>query len=430
MKQPGLYVVHAAAVRDTAGVNARPGAVLVKDGKVIAAGEPESLPADLVKRAEVIERHDCLLLPQMVNAHTHLELTSIGQQPYDPVGGFVGWVKMLRSHEPASHDELVESAKRGASTCIDSGIQAVGDITRSEDVSRVVYEAGLWGWSYREMFGLGPPFDQHDLNNIREYRTDKDWLKDINRQLPLVSGLQPHAPYSAGDRLYDASCKLLKTAVTHLAETKEEVEFVRSLSGPMFDYVKSLGRWDDAFSGRYGQGLSPVQWMRPYLHERAMRNVLNEPINVWTVVHCNYVSDEDIEILAQTNTSVVYCPIASEYFGHKNHRYREMLSAGINVCLGTDSIICADPNDPQPLGLLSAMRRLYQRDLTDPEILLAMATINGNKAFRMGERFATLQYYPRFVCIKIDRKDTTDPLVQVLTNDSIAEPLVIRHSGG
>ncbi|MEO0477740.1 MAG: hypothetical protein AAF085_17480, partial [Planctomycetota bacterium] len=139
MKQSRPTVLYAAAVRDAAGVNASPGAVLVQDCKVISAGEPQSLPKELVEQAEVIDRPDDVLLPAMVNAHTHLELTDIGPQPYDEAGGFVGWVKMVREADLAITNQHSASQgglaalKRGLSMMsLLAGVQAVGDIVPPE----------------------------------------------------------------------------------------------------------------------------------------------------------------------------------------------------------------------------------------------------------------------------------------------------------
>ncbi len=407
MKQPGLYVLHAAAVRDAVGVDARPGSVLVRDGRVVAAGDPESLPAELVARAEVIDKRDSLLLPAMVNAHTHLELTGIGPQPYDPAGGFVGWVRMVRSHGPEVDSIWHRSVNLGAARCREAGVQAVGDIGllgEVDSVKRDYYLDGVW---YAQLFGLGPPHDDDAGFLIR------DAIQDGR------NGLQPHAPYSAGPGVYARAVESGLPLSTHLAEHADEAEFVGRCSGPMLDYLKAIGKWDESFAEHYGQGLSPVQWMRPYL-ERAARD------GGWLVAHCNYVDDHDIKLLADTNTHIAYCPIASEYFGHTGHRYRDMLVAGVNVCLGTDSIVCADPGDPQPLGLLSAMRRLYKRDRTDPRTLLAMATTHGSKALRLGSRTATLGpgAPARFACIAIDPDIDTDPLVQVLTRRDPIEAIL------
>lgn len=415
MKQPGLHVVHAAAVRDAAGTDARPGAVLVRDGVVVAAGEPASLPADAVGQAEAIDRRGCLLLPAMVNAHTHLELSSIGPQPYDQAAGFVGWVQMLRSHWPndpgpgnlPDPEWFVRGAEVGAALSRESGVQAVGDISRFALLDTTRRAAGLDGVTYLELFGLGPPFNEPALRAISQ----------------ATQGLQPHAPYSAGPTLYEHAARTGLPISTHLAETRDEAAFVGELTGAKLDFIRSIGRWDDAFAAYYGNKLSPVRWMRPHLEAAA-------DAGGWLAAHCNYVDDEDIKLLADTNTSVAYCPIASEYFGHTGHRYRAMLDAGVNVCLGTDSIVCASPDDPQPLGLLGAMRRLYQRDQTDPGTLLAMATTHGAKALRLDHGYATLKpgAPARLVCIAIDRDDPADPLTQMLCGHAAAQALSFKQT--
>ncbi len=410
MKQARPTVLYVAAVRDAAGVNASPGAVLVQDGQVVAAGAPDSLPAELVEQAEVMDRRDCLLVPAMVNAHTHLELTDIGPRPYDPADGFMGWVLMLRSHWPEDPglgvlpDDgwFVQATQRGIEMARQAGVQAVGDISRFVSVADTRKELRMEGQTYLEAFGIGQPFNERGLDAIAQAR----------------GGIQPHAPYSAGPALFDAAAPTGRPVSCHLAETTDEQDFVSALRGPFLDFLKAIGKWDDAFASYYGQGHSPVQWMRSYLQTAANNGG-------WLVAHCNYVSDEDIAILSGTNTSVAYCPLASEYFGHKDHRYREMLAAGINVCLGTDSIVGTDPDDPQPLGLLSAMRRLYVRDQTDPERLLAMATTHGARALRLDRKVATFQpgAPARFACIRIDPASNTEPMIQVLTGQKQVEAI-------
>lgn len=404
MKQQALHtIIHAAALQDAAGARCAPGSVLIQDGRIALAGHPRDIPTDLPGAVQIIDRTSDLLLPAMVNAHAHLELTSIGPQPFDPAAGFVGWVKMLRDKMPANPDALSASAQQGAIAARQAGVLAIGDITQAQDDPAAArHNAKLAGQSYIELFGLGPPNDQPALDLIAT----------------TAHALQPHAPYSAGPAVFDAAARSGRPITTHLAETPDEAAFVANLQGPHLDYLKQIGKWNDAFAAHYGQGLSPVQWMRPYLETAASDGG-------WLVAHCNYVDDDDIALLADTNTSVAYCPIASEYFGHKNHRYRDMLSKGINVCLGTDSIVGTDPNDPQPLGLLSAMRRLYQRDQADPQTLLAMATTHGVRALRLNDNVATLQpgAPAHFACIPIAPDSNVDPLVQVLTRQDLIEAI-------
>jgi len=406
MKQLIRTVIHAGALRDAAGRAARPGVVAVEAGRVVAAGEPACLPSGFAERAMVVDRRDCLLLPAMVNAHTHLGLSAIGPMPYDPAGGFIGWVQSLRGVQPADEEAWRQAVTLGAQWSAAGGVQAVGDIAGDERFADWRAAAGLGGVSYLELFGLGPPFDRAGLAKMQG----------------ASQGLQPHAPYSAGPALYDAAARSGRPVSTHLAETREEHRFVAAGDGPWLDYLRQIGRWDDAFAAYYGRGLSPVQWMRPYL-ERAAND------GGWLVAHCNHVDEDDIKLLADTNTSVAYCPLASEYFGHHRsgpgHRYRDMLDTGVNVCLGTDSIVGTNNDDPQPLGLLSAMCRLFQRDATDPDTLLAMATVNGARAMRMHDKTATLQpgAPARFACIPFDTDAPRDPLVQVLKGQHPVEAI-------
>ncbi len=411
-------VLFAAAVRDAAGVDAAPGVVWVERGQVVAAGDPDSLPAEVLIHARRIDLPDRLLLPAMVNAHAHLDLTAIGPRPYDADGGFVGWVNMLRScwpTDPAHAAEwFAQAAAQGACDALASGVQAVGDISRYHAVGQARKAAGLAGVTYIEGLGLGPPFDAEGLREAREG----------------CDGLQPHAPYSAGPAMFAAASESGRPVSTHLAETLDEHAFVARLAGPKLAFVKSIGRWSDGFAAHYGQGLSPVQWMRPHLERAAEQGG-------WLAAHCNYVDDADIELLADTRTSVAYCPVASDYFGHPHdgyppHRYLDMLQAGVIVALGTDSVVCQPEREPQPLGIVPQMRHLFWRDGTDPALLLRMATVNGAQALRLPAAFATLQPAApaRFVTLPINPDGNTDALRKALDTDAPAETLDLTERNG
>jgi cytosine/adenosine deaminase-related metal-dependent hydrolase len=122
--------------------------------------------------------------------------------------------------------------------------------------------------------------------------------------------------------------------------------------------------------------------------------------------------------------------VASDYFGHRNHRYREMLAAGVNVCLGTDSILCQPAGEPQPLGILAQMRHLYRRDQADPEMLLKMATIHGIRGLGFDREHGLLNATlksgapAKLLAVRIDPADSTDPLTQALGNNYPGAPVV------
>ncbi|MBB6431553.1 amidohydrolase family protein [Algisphaera agarilytica] len=382
--------------------NARPAAILVSAGRVAIAGEPNVICGFAGDRPpRVIDLPDRLVMPGFINVHAHLELTSIGPQPYG--GDFVGWVAMLREHWPGEGEAFAKSpdpewfaaaAALGAEQSRAAGVQAIGDITRFDAVAEARRAGGLDGVSFIELFGMGTPWDAEALARLGE----------------PADGFQPHAPYSAGPALFDAACASGRPVSCHLAETHDERRFIAEGDGPFLDLLQSLGKWSPDFASRYGDGLSPVRWMEPYLRRAP-----------WLLAHCNYVSDDDIALLAETGASVAYCPIASEYFGHDNHRYREMLDAGVNVCLGTDSIVCQPANEPQPLGILPQMRRLYQRDQTDPALLLRMATAHGRQALQLDGKLTCLATAP------FDPDDETDALTQVLQRQDPVQALALNE---
>ncbi len=399
-------------------MNCAPGAVAIAGGRVLAAGDPDEVLRRAGAHAVRVDLPDRLLMPGLVNAHVHLELTAVGPHRY--TGDFVAWLGMVRTHLPDPLDPLSEAnaayfadaARRGARLSRDAGVTTVGDISRFEQVTQAVAAERMAGVSYRELFGLGRPFDESALRHVEGVR------RGTHRVGAMRVGLQPHAPYSAGPRLYDAAARSRLPVATHLAESDEELRFVAAAEGRFRDMLEQIGRWDDAFAAVYAAAQTPVGWMRPYL--------LGRP---WLLAHCNYATDDDISTLAETGASVAYCPRASEYFGHKRHRYRDMLDAGVNVCLGTDSIICHGD-----LSVLAEMRRLHQRDQADPAGLLAMGTTHGMKALGLDPADATLEagrtLAAGLIAVRYDPTEPVDALRQVLRSREPAEIDILHAPQG
>ncbi len=398
--QPTL--IQAGAVMDGAGVLARPGVVAVSaEGWVVYAGPPAGVPAAfLADSVAQIRLPDRLVVPGFVNAHTHLELTGIGPRPYD--GDFPGWLEQVVREKPATDAAWWASYEAGLAASAMAGTVAAGDIVAHDKVKEALqarFKWEIWGMAYAEQFGLGAVC-----------RIPQGYELFSEKRI----GIQPHAPYSAGPLLFETASQSGFPLSTHLAETTEELEFVARGTGPFRELLEKLGKWKPQYAAAYQAGLTPVEWMRPHLAAAH-----------WLLAHVNYASDADLVILARTGTSVAYCPVASDYFGHKNHRYRDMLAYGINVCLGTDSAICQPASEPHPLGVLPQMRHLFLRDATDPLLLLKMATVNGAKALGLAEDFATFKVgaEARPVALTFDPENPESPLAQALRRSEPAEPL-------
>ena len=192
-------------------------------------------------------------------------------------------------------------------------------------------------------------------------------------------GLQPHSPYSCGPAVFAAAARLAAAhnlpICTHLAETLEELEFVRAGTGPLAEMLRGFGAWEP---GVGGQGDHPVAILAEVLAAIP-----------FLLAHVNYAGPREFATLAACGARVVYCPRASAYFGHAGHPYRELLAAGIEVALGTDSLLCLDT--PDRLGTLDEMRFLHRRDGTDPRLLLRMATTAGARALGLAADSFTLR---------------------------------------
>jgi cytosine/adenosine deaminase-related metal-dependent hydrolase len=410
----------ASAVADLQGRVFQPGAVSAVNGRADAFGTPADLLRQYGHQAQRIDHGAVLLTPGHINAHTHLSLTAIGPQPFDPARqSFIDWILTIPSLLASAIEHgtgIPQAAATGAQLARAAGVEAVGDITLRQEAFEAVESiasTGMLGTCFIELLSPSQRTSPPEVQRLMRVATSPRKVQG------MMLGLQPHAPYSTLPMLYASAVAVAvnsqRPLCTHLAETLEEAEFVAQGTGAFRDLLETLGQWSDDLLHHYRDGLSPVRWMEPYLrHESSM-----SPFGGWVLAHCNYVNDDDIALLAERGVSVVYCPIASEYFGHRAHRYRDMLEAGVNVCLGTDSILCASPDGAQPLGLMSAMRRLYQRDGTDPALLLRMATQHGRSALQLHEPPTTL------AAIAINPDDDAPALDQIMRSNAPATPVML-----
>lgn len=360
---------------------------LLRRARILARGrvrEVEQHPA--VARAHRIDLTGNVLIPGLVNAHTHLDLTHLGPVEHDPGAGFVAWVDRIREGRCRDEDGIAQSVELGIQMSLAGGVIAVGDIAgapggRPSTVPyRVLRASILRGVSFLEFFAIGSG-EEASLARVEAIASELAWGAGGAR---TRLGLQPHAPNTVSLPAYLRTCDLAgrlgMPLATHLGETLEEREFIARGAGPQRDLLERLGVWSDDILRHVGRGLSPVEHLRPVL-ERA----------VFAAAHVNDCGPDPgatIEFLERARASVAYCPRASEYFGAADafgaHRYREMLGAGVNVALGTDSIANL-PAGTASLSTLDEARRLHRRDGVDPVELLGMATTRGARALGLDE---------------------------------------------
>ncbi len=320
----------------------RDAGVLVADGKIAACGDASQLRRDHPD-AEVTELGSAIILPGLVNAHTHLELSSCaaGESPTS----FVDWILSMPrriGREPNQRADALfaESTRLGIEQCLRFGVTSVGDISQQMHVTRPLLRASpLRAISYGEVIGLGKRRSRFE--ELLPMAIDDSQASDR-----LTIGLTPHSPYTlepdAIRRCVTLARQRQLPLAIHLAETPDEEEFLRSHSGPLREMWERLGSWED-FPGTFDG--TPVQFAKSL-------GLLDYPT---VLAHVNYCTDADLDLLAKAQATVVYCPRTHRYFNHPPHRWREMLSRGIKVVVGTDS--CASSPD---LNIVAELRLLHE----------------------------------------------------------------------
>lgn len=351
--------------------------------RVLSVGSPQAVARHTdAATATPAEHPGQLLIPGLVNAHTHLDLTHIGPQPHDPAEGFASFVDLVRTRRHADPAAIAESVREGVRLSLAAGVVAVGDIAGaprgrpSPAAFHALASTAIHGVSYIEFFAIGRT-EQAALGLVEAIARDLS-----SSRVRVRPGLSPHATYSVSPAAYRRAFSLAQElhlpVATHIAETPDEREFIAHATGPQRVLLEAVGAWDESILADFGHGRTPVEHVA-----RAVGSIHRTP-----PVSLAHVHDlgPDAAALANLGAAVIYCPRAGEYFSAGNHfgphRYREMLAMGINVALGTDSII----NLPTAaLSIWDEMRVLFQRDGTDAATLLRMATVNGAKALGLHE---------------------------------------------
>ena len=391
-QEPHLIAADAVIPMDPAFPPVMPHAgVVVAGSKILAVGELADLRRQFGELP--VQRNPGVLMPGFINAHTHLELSGLAGQLSD-AHDFPAWVDALMQKLPGpgtpEHEAFVKtSTRRGAAESLRAGITTLGDITRNPALTRpelLDMAAGGQGprvVSFGEVVGLGTM--RHRLFPMLDAAATP--IPQPPQTDPLVAiGISPHAPYTVEGpslRKIVARAILKKLPLCmHLAELQAERDFLRDLSGPLgrsWSVMQRLNTLDDqipAFDG------GPIRWAQ--LWALLITDPISPPPRDLPVLlaHVNYCDNAELAQLAASHVSVAYCPRTREFFGHdavSPHRYRDMLDAGLNVCLATDSL-ASNPD----LSVLKEAQFLNSRDHLPA--LTALDMITRRAAIALGRR--------------------------------------------
>ena len=371
----------------------------LEGGHLTFVGERITAVEPLGRRAADIDFGNAAILPGLVNAHTHLDLTGMrGLAPPSP--DFIAWLRQVIAHRRArTPDEVVADVRVGLAECLASGTTLVGDISADGGSWSMLADTPLRAVVFRELIGL--PKDRAE----RAWQSAQRWLGACPPRPNCRPGLSPHAPYSARVSLIKAVASSGLPVAVHLAESLAERELLEEHAGPFVPFLQEFGAWDPV-----GLAKSP---------EHVLRLAASDAPTLF--IHGNYLA---ASAAVPTTASVVYCPRTHAAFGHSPHSFHDMRGRNIRVALGTDSL-ASSPD----LSILSEMRFLHvEYPELRGELLLQLATLNGAEALGWADSCGSLEEEKSadFIVLPLPEREPVDPHELWLEDDREPAQVWIR----
>jgi cytosine/adenosine deaminase-related metal-dependent hydrolase len=365
------------------------GAIAIDKGLVVAAGPAADFNGGDFDETINLDGH--VITPGFVNAHSHLQFSSLrGKIP--PGLGFVEWVRrIIQTHLITPEEEVFNAMRDGVSEMLSTGTTSVGDISSGVNHAKIVAESGLNALCFAEVIA---PKSGDAENAFAHARARVDEMLGLG----IVPGLSPHAPYTVPENLFRrlhayAAENRIPTTV-HLAESAEEDDYIRAGSGPLRALMEDRGNPQDSFRGFQK---SPVRLLESY---GALGGTL--------AVHLNTIDDGDFEALALNRAVPIFCPGSSAWFGRKKVMpLDKFFAAGFRPALGTDSL--ASNSSLSMLDELRAAEAYFPS--INREDLMACATLNG--AAVLGLNCGSIEKGKRADIISFVGSETGDALASV-----------------
>ena len=325
------------------------GAVLISGRRVAAVGRWRDLSQHSPR--PTLDLGDAILMPGLVDAHCHLDYTDMAGQLLPPKV-FSDWLKVITATKAGwSYSDFARSWLHGAHMLVRTGTTTVADIEAVPQLLPEVWRATpLRVFSFLEMIIVKP--DRQPSHVLQEAL---DRIKSL-RASRCRAGLSPHAPYTTVPELLRLSARTARRRrwplTTHVAESALEYEMFARGRGEMFDWLKRSGR-DMSDCG------------------------LSSPV----------------EHLERCGAHVVHCPRSHSYFQHEPFPFRRLAKAGVNLCLGTDSLASVYKARRQTveLSVFEEMRAVAKaHPWLSAKRIVRLATLNGARALSLQGRVGEL----------------------------------------
>ncbi len=299
----------------------RDGALLIgDDGRIAASGPSHAIPSP----PGITSRRfpGAALVPGLVNAHTHLELTGLAGRA--DAATFPDWINRLRRlKEARSAADFLAAARQGVADCFAAGVTTVADTGDSGAVIEALAGAGGSGIAYLEVFGPHPDQCAGSLGVLEQRAAALRRFASVR----VALGVSPHAPYSVSGRLFRAASAWARSErlplAVHIGESPDEAALLRDGSG---SFAEAWTRRGIPMPDPAGD--TPIEWL-------ARHGVLGPDL---LCIHAVHAGSGDVALLARSGSAVAHCPLSNAAHAHGTAPLGALMDAGVRVGCGTDSV--------------------------------------------------------------------------------------------
>jgi len=351
-----------------------PGAVAVKDDSILAVGFEDEI-LESYATSNLINAQGKILMPGLVNAHTHVPMTLLRGLADDlRLDVWLMGYMMPVEREFVTPEFVRLGAELACAELIRSGVTSFADMYYYEDdIAEVTAQAGLRALCAQSVMKFPTP-DAKSYEDSLAYT--RKFIERWKGHPLIVPGIAPHAPYTCTDEILQA-CSALAVEYDvplhiHLSETAQEVENMREAEGiPVIPYVKKQNLFD--------------------------AKVL--------AAHCIHIDKGEIRTLANVGAGVAHNPSSNMKLASGFAPVQEMIDEHVNVGIGTDGTASNNDLDMfEEVRLAAFIAKGFSGDPTavPAATALTMATRLGAKAMHIGEITGSLEVSKRADLILVD----------------------------
>jgi cytosine/adenosine deaminase-related metal-dependent hydrolase len=390
-------IIRARTVVTMDGAPIENGAVAVSGNQIVDVGKFDEIKTR--NPGEIVDLGEQALLPGLINVHCHLDYNCL-RRKIPPQKSFADWIRAINAKKAKlSPKDYLASINEGFAEAKGFGTTTIANLTAfPELISRITPPIRTW-W-FAELIDVRVPDRANETVDraVESLKSTPNW------------GLAPHTLFTASKNLY-RRCEEIALRedillTTHLAESLEELEMFRDASGPLYEFLKDIGRsMDDC-----GNGTPLERFLTIRDSSTSLRSTRND--NNWLLAHLNEVTDSDFDLLenSERRFHVVHSPRSHDYFKHSRFPFEKLRTLGFNICLGTDSLA-----SNEDLSLFPEMRA-FQNESPDvpPQEILQMVTVNPARALRQQNALGRIRRGCRADLISIPCDGTGDVFEEII----------------